>query len=432
MYFVFGERDNKIIHIDEITPSENGLKCNCICPSCGEKLKANALGTHNKKYFSHKGNSNCINGLETTMHKFAKEVIEEEKKIKIPKLIYNKNFKEFEIVKEQMIDFDKIELEKYLSDFDFKPDIIIFKNDVPLIIEVAVTHKIDEEKKNKIIKSNISTVEIYLDKDEIFQLSKEELTSKIINNTDNKRWIFNRLEESKRKSINDRLSAKKTQRKAIKRTEKRSFEELELERLQLKYKVDINNLPYILKSSKKDLFIFRYYTIKTYWRLIVWDKFINKKYKKEVNVDDVEFWFHNTYNSKQDLSNLKNHLQNYMNISNSITKFLEELAANNILINPVPHKYKIDKKTHSEVIAQYKYQVNPQNLNIFRDILKKIKWTKIGGTWNGMVYKCPRSPMEDHDLGLQDIENCEKCKYFNGYVYEDRRKISIKCRCGIR
>ncbi|ABR34769.1 hypothetical protein [Clostridium beijerinckii] len=82
-----------------------------------------------------------------------------------------------------------------------------------------------------------------MDKDEIFQLSKEELANKIINNTDNKRWIFNRLEESKIKSINDRLSAKKTQRKVIKRTEKRSFEELELERLQLKYKVDINNLP---------------------------------------------------------------------------------------------------------------------------------------------------------------------------------------------
>ncbi|NRT87885.1 hypothetical protein [Clostridium beijerinckii] len=26
MYFVFRERDNKIIHIDEITPSENGQK----------------------------------------------------------------------------------------------------------------------------------------------------------------------------------------------------------------------------------------------------------------------------------------------------------------------------------------------------------------------------------------------------------------------
>lgn len=432
MYFVFGERDNKIIHIDEISPSENGLKCNCICPSCGEKLKANTLGTHNKKYFSHKGNSNCINSLETTMHKFAKEVIEKENKIKIPKLIYNKNFKEFEIVKELMIDFDKIELEKYLSDFDFKPDIIISKNDTSLIIEVAVTHKLDEEKRNKIIKSDISTIEICLDKDEIFQLSKEELANKIINDTDNKRWIFNRLEESKKKNIDDMLLAKKNQKRTTQIKETRSFEELEFQRLQFKYKVDIRNFPYILRSSKNDLFVFRYYTIKTYWRLIVWDKFINKKYKKVITADDVVFWFHSTYRSKQDLSNIDNHFQNYMNISNAIVKFFEELSANNILINPILHKYQISPKNHNKVAVQYKYQINPQNLNIFRDILKKIKWTKFRGSWSGIVYKCPRSTLEDHDLRIEDIKTCEKCKYFNGYVYENGRKISIKCRNGVR
>ncbi|MGL4107026.1 hypothetical protein [Clostridium sp. LP20] len=426
MYFIFGERDNKIIHIDEITPNENGLKCNCICPSCGEKLKASTLGTHNKKYFSHKGNSNCINNLETAMHKFAKEVIEKEKKIKIPQIMYSKNCKEFEIVKEQVIDFDKIELEKYLSDFDFKPDVIIYKNDIPLVIEVAVTHKVDEEKKNKIIKSNISTIEIFFDKNEIFQLSKEELENKIINDTENKIWIFNRVEDSKKKNIDDMLLAKKMQ----KRPETRSFEELDLERLKDKYKVDINNFPHVLKSSKNDLFIFRYYTIKTYWRLIVWDKFINKKYKKAITVDDVEHWFHNTYTSKQDLSNLKNHMKNYMNVSNAIVKFFEELAAKNILINPVPHKYQY--KNINKVISQYKYQINPQNLDVFRGILKKIEWTKFSGTWSGIVYKCPRSQLEDHDLRIEDIKTCEKCKYFNDYVYEEGRKISIKCRGVVR
>ncbi|NRT77886.1 hypothetical protein [Clostridium beijerinckii] len=58
--------------------------------------------------------------------------------------------------------------------------------------------------------------------------------------------------------------------------------------------------------------------------------------------------------------------------------------------------------------------------------------TRIREAWSGMFYKCPRSLFEDHDLRLEDIEICEKCKYFNGYVYEDRRKISIKCRCGAR
>lgn len=117
------------------------------------------------------------------MHKFAKEILEREKKIKIRKLIYYINIKtgpkieehtieEFEIVKEQIIDYDKIQLEKYLSDFDFKPDIIIYKKNIPLIVEIAVTHKVDEDKKKKIVKSDISAIEIYLDKDEIFKLDK--------------------------------------------------------------------------------------------------------------------------------------------------------------------------------------------------------------------------------------------------------------------
>lgn len=416
---VFGERDNKIIHIDDIIPSENGVKCNCVCPACGEKLVARTLGNKNKKCFAHKANSNCDGGIETAMHKFAKEIIENEKKIKIPKLIYNKYSKEFEIVKEQLIVFDKIELERYLSDFDFKPDIIISKNDTPLIIEVAVTHKVDEEKRNKIIKSDISTIEIYLDKNEIFLLSKEELVHKIINDTDNKRWIFNRLEESQKKNIDemadmfyqkrtkktfdDMLSAKESP----KRTKKTLIEiqqELELNRLQFKYRVDVRNLPYILRSSKNDLLVFRYYAIKTYWKLLVWDIFINNEYRKVITVDDVVSWFHNKDRYNQDLSNL----------TNAITEFFKELCSKKILI------------LFNQV--QAKYQINPKNLNIFRDILKEIKWTKHTGTWNGMVYKCPISSLEDHDLRLEDIKTCEKCKYFNGYVFDDGRKKSIKCR----
>lgn len=419
MYFVFGERDNKIIHIDEITPNENGLKCNCICPSCGEKLKANTLGMHNKKYFSHKGNSNCVNGLETAIHKFAKEIIENEKKIKIPKLTYEKYSREYEIVKEQLVYFDKIELEKYISEFDFKPDIIISKNDTSLIIEVAVTHKVDEEKRNKIIESNISTIELYLDKDEIFQLSKEALADKIINETDNKKWVFNRLEESKKKNIDDMLLAQKAKKRTSQKIEKRTFEEVEIERLQLKYKIDIRNLPKILRSSKNDLFRFRYYNIRFYWKLIIWDKFINTTYKKVVTVDDVISWFNNNYHSKQDLSNINNHLKNWMNVSNAVMEFFKELLSNSILLL-------IDSTSYNP--ALYKYQVNKKNLNIFRDILKKIKWTKFKGVWSGRVYKCPRSRLEDHDLRIENIKTCEKCKYFNGYVFEEGRKKSIKCR----
>ncbi len=207
MYSVFGERNNKIIHIDDITPDENGLRCNCICPHCKEKLIAKTLGKKNRGYFCHVGNTNCTKSLETSLHKFAKEVIETERKIVIPKLLYYEyiptgpkieeyTYKEIELISEQIINCEKVVLEKYLSSFDFKPDIMVFKKNIPLIIEIAVTHTIDDDKKKKIIKSNISTLEIYLDKKEILELSKDELAYKIIYDTSNKKWIFNRIEKN--------------------------------------------------------------------------------------------------------------------------------------------------------------------------------------------------------------------------------------------
>lgn len=339
MYSVFGERNNNIIHIDDIIPSENGLKCNCVCPNCREKLIAKTLGKKNKKCFSHIGNSNCVGSLETVMHKFAKEVIEKEKKIKIPKLIYKRyvqidedvedyTFENHQIVAEQLIECDKVVLEQYLSEFDFKPDIVIYKNNIPLIVEVAVTHSIDKEKKKKIIKSGISTIEIYLNKNEIFKLSKDELANKIINDVNNKKWIFNRLEKNKKKQIDDELS--KTSK--IKSKREKSVKENDiLDELRYKYKININNLPTILKSSKRDIYTFRYYSIKFYWRLIVWDKFINQSTEEILTIADVMHWFMNTYKSPVTLKTINKHMKYHMRILDAIVRFFKELIDDNII-----------------------------------------------------------------------------------------------------
>lgn len=205
MLFLLAERDNRVVHIDEIAPEENGLKCNCICPVCKEKLKANTLGKYKRKHFSHNKNSDCINHLETYIHKFAKQIIEEHKKIVIPEL----NYYNHTLVPAKSINFINVESEKYLSEYNFKPDLIGTvthnNNNMVLIIEVAVTHKIDESKLKKIINSNISTIEVYLDPKDFFTLTLNELKDKVINSTSNKKWIFNRFEVDKIKSYKEKL-----------------------------------------------------------------------------------------------------------------------------------------------------------------------------------------------------------------------------------
>lgn len=50
----FGERDGKIIMIEDISPEERGLKCKCVCPSCKDRLMAR-LGEVRVHHFAHSG-----------------------------------------------------------------------------------------------------------------------------------------------------------------------------------------------------------------------------------------------------------------------------------------------------------------------------------------------------------------------------------------
>lgn len=290
MLFLLAERNNKIIHIDEIAPAENGLKCNCLCPICKEPLKANTLGKIKRKHFSHNINSNCINHLETVIHKFAKQILEDNKRIVIPKLTYNNEI----LVKEQNIDFEIVELEKYLSEYSFKPDIIgttlYHGKRSNLIIEIAVTHKIDNVKLQKIKASNISTIEIYLNPREMLDKNLNEIKEIIINNTTNKSWIFNKTEDIKIK----------------------------------KYKEYLDQRRSVIISKEK------------------------------VRLDNQEYY-----------------------------------------------------------------------------VLKKISWSKSfdrNKKYEGIVYKCPKSTLEEHDLRIEGINECKKCIYFNGFITEGWKKISVKCK----
>ena len=290
MLFLLAERNDRIIHIDEITPDENGLKCKCICPICKEPLKANTLGKIKRKHFSHNINSDCINHLETAIHKLAKQIIEENRRIVIPKLIYNDKI----LVPEQNINFIIVESEKYLSNYNIKPDIIgtaVHNNKkMYLIIEIVITHKIDENKLKKIKKSNLSTIEIYLDPKEISKLSFNEIKHIILNSTSNKKWIYNKYAASKIEKYN--ILMKQIIIQKINREKQR------------------------LKSQK-------YYKLKH----IYWSKSFNKNKK-----------------------------------------------------------------------------------------------------YDGHVYKCPKSTLEEHDLRIANIDECSKCIYFAGFITEDWRKISVKCK----
>ena len=59
-------KDGVTTSIEQI---ESGLKCGCICPSCGEPLAAKK-GAKRMHHFSHYSGHNCEYGYETSLHKY--------------------------------------------------------------------------------------------------------------------------------------------------------------------------------------------------------------------------------------------------------------------------------------------------------------------------------------------------------------------------
>ena len=84
----YGLKNGKIVNIEEITVAERGLKCDCTCPGCGMKLQAKIGSGKKQRHFSH-NNANCNIAVaqQTALHILAKEIIKEEKNIKLPPIV---------------------------------------------------------------------------------------------------------------------------------------------------------------------------------------------------------------------------------------------------------------------------------------------------------------------------------------------------------
>ena len=155
--------DGKAVYIDNVP---NGKNCDCTCAECGGKLIAKNKGRIKVHHFAHENGNDNIRCSQTALHLLAKEIIAEEKRIPIPR--------------NGQIDFhqtDSIEQEKFLG--DIIPDLYASCENRPYIVEILVTHEVDEEKLQKIMQHKISAVEIDLS-EKTFE-SKEDVKVAIYN-----------------------------------------------------------------------------------------------------------------------------------------------------------------------------------------------------------------------------------------------------------
>ncbi len=200
---LFGIRDGNVVSINDISENERGLKCKCYCPGCGEPLQAR-LGKVKQKHFAH-NNANCnlASAQQSALHLLAKEILQQENKMAFPELSirtedipecanyeYISGFEnpKYIHIKSNTIDFDKVILERKIS--DVVPDIIVEKNGKQCLVEIAVTHYIDDIKKEKIKSIGLPVVEIDLGPISNELLSADSLRNLIVYGTENKKWRY--------------------------------------------------------------------------------------------------------------------------------------------------------------------------------------------------------------------------------------------------
>lgn len=211
----------RLLHISEILPHESGLRCNCVCPNCGERLQAKLPKTKEDftPRFAHHNADTCDYATETALHMKAKEIIEREKRMVIPIVVAYYNNLSKEVSPKREVSFDRVALERRVG--NIIPDILAYKEERPLMIEITITHGIDDDKFEKIEKLGISTLEIDLsDMDTDFD--PEFLRDQIIDSIDNKFWVFNAVEEKEKESLKkEYLKILKKEEEAQKKAEEK-------------------------------------------------------------------------------------------------------------------------------------------------------------------------------------------------------------------
>lgn len=192
----YGLKDGTLIHI---AVAENGLACGCTCPACHQPLVARK-GNIKVPHFAHHSVDPCSHGLETALHLACKAILAERREIVLPQVeIKFTTYRDpFVIAPERRYTFTEVHEESRTE--DIIPDLRVMIEGRPLLIEIHVTHAVDDAKLNKIKRIGIAAVEIdfsSLPRD----FTHDALADLLVNHTEKKKWIFNPVQERQKHSL---------------------------------------------------------------------------------------------------------------------------------------------------------------------------------------------------------------------------------------
>ena len=297
----FGVRGGELLSPGDV---ERGLKCGCSCPGCGAPLVANhpKVAGH-RKYFSHKASSGCSSGYESALHLAAKRILVEERRIHLPPIFASVQLHDrdtgasataSQYVSAREVCLDSVAEE--VRDFDgVVPDIVAIVAGRELLIEIAVTHFVDEQKKLKLQQLGLPVLEVYLDLDSELP-SLDEVRNLVVHETYNKSWVVN--PKQVRLAAVVHADAERKLVAAVQRVKANRLEKTEAKRryLSLSDKEKLNTeleeggltLPQVAKVIGRRVRFVECFGVSSYvWQLFVYRTFVHERQGDGFDFDEV-------------------------------------------------------------------------------------------------------------------------------------------------
>lgn len=185
-------KEGQLVHIADVP---RGLSCGCSCVRCNLPLVARK-GNKRQHHFAHAVTTGCPGATETILHLLTKEILSKLPYFSVPPYEFcmerttqrGKRIQHKEVVaKGGVVPIDYVAVEQPLG--NVIPDIQVVSKGKTLIVEVAVTHKVGQEKQRKLRRQDLPAIEIGMDwRDSL--LSRAELAEKLQNQIATKVWLF--------------------------------------------------------------------------------------------------------------------------------------------------------------------------------------------------------------------------------------------------
>lgn len=325
----FGLQNGELVHISQIVKlGLHGRDCGCICPNCKLPLEARIFKDKQKRsYFAHSGKACSVQQVyETSIHLLAKKIISEKGKLLFPSImekisdipqlveIYDQyygllnNYEDsnmLEIKPQRYIDLDFAKIEQTVG--DVKPDLIVYSRENICFVEIAVTHFIDEVKKEKLIKMNYPVIEIDLSNYSNTEVALETLEYEIIDNPKNRKWIhYPQVDVALEKAIKKRKQEIKNTndenikkhreyiekyRSELKRLRNDDLVDQNIRKLNFYKELSSSTLPFYLDIPISDEVYIN--CDRRIWQSLVFDKFVYYRNDGEISFNKIQYWLEN-------------------------------------------------------------------------------------------------------------------------------------------